>query len=200
MIAAILVSVAYVAAQIFSDIMSLRIVLLAGMSVDAGTLIYPFTFTLRDMVHKVAGIKAARVLIVAAGVINIIMAILFWITSHLPADPMVGAQEEFGIVLSPVWRIVIASIAAEVIAELMDTEAYRLWEKRFKERFQWARVVVSNAISVPIDSIVFVTIAFWGVLPPAVVLSIFVANVLIKYFCTIISIPGIYLVKPRHNS
>ena len=42
---AILVSVFYVAAQMMADIASLRIVLVAGFSVDAGTFIYPFTFT-----------------------------------------------------------------------------------------------------------------------------------------------------------
>ena len=63
---AVLVSVFYVAVQMMSDIASLRIVMIAGFSIDAGTFIYPLTFTLRDMVHKVAGIKTARMLILAA--------------------------------------------------------------------------------------------------------------------------------------
>ena len=76
----VIVSGAYVAAQMMADIASLRIVTLFGFSVDAGTLVYPFTFTLRDLVHKVAGIKAARVLIIAAALINLLMAMIFWIT------------------------------------------------------------------------------------------------------------------------
>jgi uncharacterized PurR-regulated membrane protein YhhQ (DUF165 family) len=62
-------------------------------------------------------------------------------------------------------------------------------------RYQWARVLVSNSISVPVDSLVFVWLAFGGVLPDAVVWSIFWANVLIKGVTTLISLPGIYLVK-----
>lgn len=193
--AVVIVSAAYVAAQMMADIASLRIVELFGFSVDAGTLIYPFTFTLRDLVHKVAGIKAARVLIVTAAVINILMALLFWITSILPADLAVGPQLEFGIVLSPVWRIVFASITAEVIAELIDTEGYRLWVERVTERYQWMRVLVSNALSVPLDSLVFAWLAFGGALPSAVVWSIVVSNILIKGLVTLISLPGIYLVK-----
>lgn len=193
--AVVIVSAAYVAAQMMADIASLRIVEIFGFSVDAGTLIYPFTFTLRDLVHKVAGIKAARVLIVTAAVINILMALLFWITSILPADLAVGPQLEFGIVLSPVWRIVFASITAEVIAELIDTEGYRLWVERVTERYQWMRVLVSNALSVPLDSLVFAWLAFGGALPSAVVWSIVVSNILIKGLVTLISLPGIYLVK-----
>jgi len=193
--AIVIVSAAYIAAQMMADIASLRIVTLFGLSVDAGTLVYPFTFTLRDMVHKVAGIKAARVLIITAAAINLVMAGVFWVASVLPADLEVGPQIEFGMVLSPVWRIVFASITAEVIAELIDTEGYRLWVERVTERYQWMRVLVSNAVSVPIDSLVFVWLAFGGVLPSSVVWSIVVANILIKGAVTLLSLPGIYLVR-----
>jgi len=200
MIGATIVSAAYVAFQMMADIASLRIVMIGGFSVDAGTFVYPFTFTLRDMVHKTAGIKAARALIVTAAVLNLIMAGLFWLTSILPPDMAVGPQEAFGIVLSPVWRIVFASITAEIVAELIDTEGYRLWVEKVTARYQWARVLVSNAFSIPIDSLIFVWIAFGGVLPAAVVWSIFVSNVLIKGATTLISLPGIYLVKERESA
>lgn len=193
----VLVAAAYVAAQMMADIASLRIVLFAGMSIDGGTLIYPFTFTLRDMVHKVAGIRAARILIIAAGAINVLMAGLFWLVASMPADPSAGEQLAFVEALSPVWRIVFASILAEVVAELIDTEAYRIWVTRITTRYQWARVLVSNSISVPIDSILFSWLAFGGVLPDEVVWSIFASNVIIKGLTTVISIPGIYFVKER---
>ncbi|GAB5494145.1 MAG: queuosine precursor transporter [Phototrophicaceae bacterium] len=194
----VVVSVLYVSAQIFADIASLRILFIAGFSIDGGTLIYPFTFTLRDMVHKVAGASIARTLIFLAAGINLLMAGLFWLVSVLPADMFVGEQAEFGFVLAPVFRIVLASIVAEVISELIDTEIYSLWVKRFKDRLQWGRVLTSNAISVPIDSAIFVLIAFWGDLPAEVVFSIFLANIIVKGFVTVLSIPGIYAVKDRH--
>lgn len=193
----VVVCVLYVSAQIFADITSLRILFIAGLSIDGGTLIYPFTFTLRDMVHKVAGASVARTLIITAAVINLLMALLFWIVSNLPADMAVGAQEEFGLVLAPVLRIVFASIVAEVVSELIDTEMYEQWVKRFGQRKQWGRVLLSNAVSVPIDSALFVLIAFWGDLPTDVIFSIFIANVLVKGGVTLLSIPGIYLVKEQ---
>ena len=195
MIAALIVSAAYIAAQMLADIGSLRIVLIAGMSIDAGTFIYPLTFTLRDLVHKVAGIKAARVLIISAAVINLIMAGFFWFVAKLPADPQVGPQLEFAQVLSPVWRIVFASIAAEVLSELIDTEAYRFWVEKVTTKYHWGRVVFSNSLSVPLDSLAFAWLAFGGVLPVAVVWSIVLSNIIVKGITTVVSIPGIYLVK-----
>ena len=200
MIAATIVSAAYIAFQMMADIASLRILLIAGFSIDAGTFVYPFTFTLRDLVHKTAGIKVARTLIICAAVINVVMAGLFWLTSILPPDLSVGPQQEFGKVLSPVWRIVFASIVAEVISELIDTEGYRIWVDKVTHKFQWARVLVSNAVSVPIDSLIFCWLAFGGIMPNFVVWSIVASNVIVKGITTLVSLPGIYLVKEKPNS
>lgn len=197
MVPATIVSAAYIAFQMMADIASLRIVMVAGFSIDAGTFVYPFTFTLRDLVHKTAGIKSARALIVTAAVLNLVMAGLFWLTAILPADLAVGPQDAFGRVLSPIWRIVFASIIAEVVAELIDTEGYRFWVERVTRRYQWARVLVSNSISIPVDSLIFVWIAFGGTMPGAVVWSIFASNVIVKGLTTMVSLPGIYLVKEK---
>lgn len=194
---AIIVITAYIAAQMMSDIASLKIVLFLGLSMDAGTFIYPITFTLRDLVHKTLGIKAARVLIVCAAFINLAMAFFFWFVAKLPGDPEIGEQLEFANVLSPVWRIVIASIIAEIISELVDTEVYRLWVNKFQQRFQWGRVFSSNSISIPIDSLLFSFIAFYGVLPLSTVWIIFISNIIVKGITTLISWPLIYTIPDR---
>jgi uncharacterized integral membrane protein (TIGR00697 family) len=197
-VAVALLASAYVAAQLLADISSLKITEIAGLSMDAGTLVYPFTFTIRDLIHKVAGKSVARALIVAAAIINLFMAGLFWVVDRLPAIAGVGPQTElFGDVLAPVWRIVFASIVAELVSELIDTEAYSAWVRRFGTRHQWGRVLASNAIAVPIDSAVFVVIAFVGVVSAGDAWEIFGTNVLVKGVVTIVSIPWIYFVKPR---
>jgi len=195
----ILVVSCYIAAQMLADITSLKIIFLAGLSMDAGTLVYPITFTLRDLVHKTVGIRAARFLIFTAAGINLVMAGLFWLVSILPADMGVGPQEEFSVVLSPVWRIVVASIIAEVVAELIDTEVYRLWVNKIGTKYQWGRVLSSNAVSVPLDSLLFVLIAFAGTMSWAVVWSILLANILVKGVTTVLSIPLIYTVSDENK-
>lgn len=195
--ALLIVGGAYVAAQMMADIASLRIITIGGNAVDAGTLIYPFTFTLRDLVHKIGGKSAARTLIFLAAVINLVMAAFFGLVGWLPADEATGPQLEFGAVLAPVWAIVMASIIAEVVAELIDTEVYSAWVRRFGERMQWGRVLASNTVAIPVDSALFVGIATaLGAFPPEVAWSIFWVNVAIKGVVTLVSIPWIYLVRP----
>lgn len=191
----VIVPALYVAAQMLADIGSLRVITALGLSMDAGTLVYPFTFTLRDLVHKTLGVRSARCLIWTAAAVNVFMAALFYLIGRLPADPSVGPQAEFAMVLSPVWRITMASIVAEVFSELMDTEAYQWWVTKVTRRYQWARVLVSNGVAIPLDSMLFCWLAFGGTMPPSVVWGIVAANILVKGAMTLVSLPGIYLVK-----
>jgi len=198
-----MLSAAYVAAQMLADISSLRLVDLFGKAIDGGTFIYPITFTLRDLVHKAAGKKVARTLIGAAAAINLAMAGLFWLVAKLPLVADSGPQSElFADVLGPVWRIVFASIIAEVISELLDTEVYSAWVRRFGQTNQWGRVLMSNAIALPVDSVLFALIAFSGIgpleaiVPASVVWEIIWLNILFKGVVTVVSIPLIYTIKP----
>lgn len=193
--AAITLTSLYVAAQMLADVGSLKIALVAGFSIDAGTFVYPFTFTLRDLVHKRLGVGAARLAILLAGAINLVMAGYLAFSAWLPSDPTWGLGREFSGVLGPVWRIVLASIVAEVVAELADTEIYRLWVTRVTRRLQALRVLSSNALSVPLDSLIFCWGAFGGQLPAATVWSIFAANLILKGAVTVASLPAIYLVR-----
>jgi uncharacterized integral membrane protein (TIGR00697 family) len=197
---AMLSIVSYIAAQILSDISSLKIAAFMGLSIDAGTFIYPFTFTIRDLIHKIWGKAIARKIIITSAVINLFMAIFFQFVIWLPSDPSWGLQDQFAAILGPVWRIVIASILAEVISELADTEAYHYFIARISKKFQWARVLFSNFIAIPLDSLIFSFVAFYGLLPVEVVWSIVLANILVKGAFTLLSLPLIYLSKDESKS
>ena len=203
---AIIVVAAYIGAQMLADIASLKIGLVAGLAVDMGTFIYPITFTLRDVVHKVLGKRGAQTLIVTAAGINLFMALYLMWAASVESDPSWGLGAEFSAVLAPVWRIVAASILAEVVSELIDTEVYHLFVTRVTRRFQWLRVLTSNSISVPVDNLIFAVGAFAPItlfgmdgLPWPVVWQIFVFNLVVKYAMTLISLPLIYVAPDRQG-
>jgi uncharacterized integral membrane protein (TIGR00697 family) len=198
---AIIATASYAGAQMLADIASLKIGLVAGFAVDMGTFIYPITFTLRDVVHKVLGKRNAQTLIVMAAVINLVMALYLGWVARVPSDPTWGLGESFSAILGPVWRIVIASILAEIVSELIDTEIYHWFVTKVTTRYQWARVLASNSVSIPIDNLIFAVIAFGPLpglennplsLPWPVVGQIFLFNLVVKYLVTLISLPLIY--------
>jgi uncharacterized integral membrane protein (TIGR00697 family) len=195
--AAVLVVAAYIGAQMLADIASLKIGLVWGLAVDMGTFIYPITFTLRDVAHKVLGKRATRVLILAAAGVNLFAALYLWWATRVPSDPSWGFGEQWAQVFNPqlLARIVIASIVAEVVSEMVDTEIYHWFVTRVTRRYQWARVLISNSISVPIDNLIFAVGAFGGLLPWEVVWQIFLINLLVKYGVTVVSLPLIYITR-----
>ena len=88
---AIIAPAAYIGAQMLSDIASLKIGVVAGLAVDMGTFIYPITFTLRDIVHKVLGKRNAQTLILSAAGINLFMAAyLAWAAGRALGDKAVA--------------------------------------------------------------------------------------------------------------
>ena len=194
---AIIVIASYVGAQMIADIASMKIAIIAGLAVDMGTFIYPITFTLRDLVHKIVGKRNAQVLIVTAAAINLFMVIYFAWAAAVPgdslADPDGTFTAAFAMVFGPLWRIVLASILAEVVGELVDTEAYHWFVTKVTKEKQWARVLVSNSASIPIDTAIFTLVAFGGTVPWLVVWQIFIFNLIVKFVVTLLSIPLIYI-------
>ena len=197
---------AYIAAQMLADISSVKVGIVGGLAVDMGTFIYPITFTLRDVSHKLMGKRNTQVLILTAAAVNIVMALYLMWTASVPGDPSWGMNEAYAAILGPLWRIVVASIVAEVVSELVDTEVYQWFVTRVTRRYQWARVVVSNGVSVPLDSLIFAVLAFAPLpglenhflsLPWLVVGQIVVFNMIVKYAVTLVSMPLIYIYPDR---
>lgn len=193
----ILIICSYIACQMISNIASVKIANVLSLAVDGGTFLYPLAFTIRDMSHKTIGKKNTQKLIIVSAIINIFTPIYFYIISQIPADSNWEFNEAFKTTLSPVIRIAIASIVASTLSELVDTEIYHLFVTKITNKFQWLRVLISNAFSIPVDNFLFVLIAFWGVLPIDALIGIFIFNFFVKYAVTIISVPMIYLVKEK---
>ncbi|MDD5489510.1 MAG: queuosine precursor transporter [Candidatus Moranbacteria bacterium] len=191
----VLSSSLYVSFQLFANILSTKIALLPiiHMSIDGGTVIYPLTFTLRDFVHKTHGKKDARQVIIIAAALNAVMFGLFWLVGKMTPDPTWQFQTAYQQILLPVGRIVLASIIAQVISELMDTEIFSFVYKKTTDTLA---VLASNSISLVVDSVVFCLIAFFGALPFSTVLAIIFTNILVKFIISTLSVPTIKLI-PR---
>ena len=199
----VLLLAAYVICQAIADVGATKMVQIGNVVLPGGTFIFALTFTLRDVIHKRLGKEWARAAIVAAGVMNILQAGYLASIARLPSPPFFALSESWSAIFSVVPAITIASITAEVVSELLDTEVYHTWKTKLPKAPQWSRVLVSNAISLPIDSIIFGALAF-TILPPLfgsealpilVALSLSMGQIIYKAIITVISLPLIYFVK-----
>jgi len=197
---AIILAGVYIALQMIADIAAAKVIVLGKIVMDAG-IIYALTFTWRDLIHKQLGKKAAQTCIILAGVINAIMVLYFLFVIKLPPQSewaLAGGQKAFEFIFGLMPRIVIASIISEIISELVDTEVYQRWTCGIgAKKPQWMSVIVSNSVSIPLDSIIFPTIAFAGLLSFGSLVIMMLSNLLVKAIVTIATLWMIYLVPEK---
>jgi len=196
----------YVACQLMADIGATKFVEIAGVVMPAGTFVFALTFTLRDMVHKRLGEDWARAAIITAAGLNIFLSGYLWLMSQLDAPVWFGLGDSWNAIFAIVPAITIGSIVAELVSELTDTAVYSLWTEKMPDAPQWTRVLTSNLISIPVDSIVFSVLAF--TLLPSIfgaetmplltaVARVASGQVVFKAVVTLVSLPLIYLIRDR---
>jgi len=122
--------------------------------VSVGTLVFGVTFTQRDRVHRF-GRRPVYLMIFGAAV-GMVLESLF---------------------LEVSWRIITASFIAIILSETADTEVYH----RLLKRPWMQRVIGSNLVSIPLDSLLFNVIAFAGVFAPAMLTAIIFGEIVAKF-------------------
>ena len=192
----------YVICQAIADVGATKIVQVGNITMPAGTFIFALTFTVRDMIHKRLGKAWARTAIFAAGAFNVLQAVYLALMGLMPSPVFFGLGDAWNSIFALVPAITAGSIVAEVLSEWIDTEIYQVVKARTAWP-QWTRVLLSNAVSLPLDSFVFGMLAF-VVLPPilgghampfAAAMGVAFGQVVFKAVVTVVSLPGIYLVK-----
>ena len=84
------------------------------------------------------------------------------IARALPPAGFYSHNEAYETVFSNSLRIIVASLSAFVVSELLDITIFNKIKERMK-RFLWFRVNISNIVSQFIDTTVFTFIAFYMV-------------------------------------
>lgn len=156
----------------------------SGVLVSVGTLIFGITFTQRDRMHALGRPFVYRVIALSA-VLNLLMLVSF---SHLWGGPLAaffGQRDwewlhEAALMLKDNgWRVFLASFLAILIAESADTEVFHY----YRDRTWLGRVVRSNLVSIPVDSVLFNLIAFAGspFFPAVVLLKVILGEIAAKF-------------------
>ena len=183
----------YLACELTANVTASKPVAVGGVVVPAGVFIYALTFTLIDLINEQLGKARARQVIYGAFAANLLLAAYSAFTIWLPPAAFYPHQAAYATVLGSTPRIVAASLLAYLVSSLLDTEIFAWWRARVK-RHRWGRVLVSNAVSTFVDSVVFITGAFAGVLP---LWPLIQGQYLWKMIVTVVSLPLIYLTRPQ---
>lgn len=181
----------YVACEIIANVTAGKPVAIGGIVVPAAVFLYTLTFTLIDLINERLGKPGARQVVATAFAANLLLAGYIQFAIWLPAAPFYRDAGAFAGVLGGTPRIVFASLTAYLVSALVDTEIFAWWRAHMGGP-KWVRVLTSNAVSTLVDSVLFISIAFAGVLP---VWPLVQGQYLVKMGVTLLSLPLIYVAR-----
>jgi len=177
---------------------------LPGFNLTAGVLLWPFVFILTDIINEYFGKKGVRFLsfltvgLIAYAFLMVNMAILlvpadFWIGGYpAVANMQLAYKAVFG---QGLW-IIIGSIVAFLIGQLLDVIVFHRIKMITGERFLWLRATGSTLVSQFVDSFVVLYIAFYlsGVFTLEMVLQIGLVNYIYKFVVAVVLTPLLYII------
>jgi len=184
----------FVTCLVVSNIISSKIVGWGPLIFPAGVIAYSITFLITDIYTEFFGKKETEKLIIYGFISNILMIILIFIAISMPIAPfMEDYQAIYEKVLSMSFRIVVASMIAYIIAQSHDVFAYHFWGKLTKGKHLWLRNNASTLVSQLIDTSLFITIAFHGVVPTQALINLIFYQYLMKALIALVDTPFCYI-------
>lgn len=191
----------FVTSLIVSNIASVKLASVGSLVFDAGTLLFPLAYIVGDVITEVYGFKKLRrILMISIGML-LMTTVTFWVVGMLPPAEGWDGQAAFDSTLGVVWRIVLASMVAIFVGELVN--AYLLAKLKYitKGKYLWNRLIGSSVAGNLVDTIIFSTIAFAGVVPALTLINlmatVFVAKMMIEVSVSPITIWVIRWIKQK---
>ncbi len=181
-------------AVIIANIQVLKTIELFGVTSSLGNIVYATSFLATDILSENHGKKDAAK---AVGIGFIALASLtIFMNIALVFEPasVDFAQDSMATLFSLLPRIALASFVAYGISQMHDVWAYAFMKSRRPgTRWIWLRNNLSTMVSQAIDSLIFVTIAFAGIMPANEFWQIVVSTYVLKWIVAAADTPLVYL-------
>jgi uncharacterized integral membrane protein (TIGR00697 family) len=179
---------------LISNVASTKIVDFGWFTFDGGTLLFPLSYIFGDILTEVYGYKKARGVIWLGFFSALMMSVVFIIVGKLPAAPDWGNQAAYDAILGLTPRIVLASLIAYTCGSFSNSlilAKMKLWTNGKK---LWMRTIGSTVVGEFVDSTLFIMIAFLGVLPFSLLITLIISNYIFKTLVEIAFTPLTYKV------
>jgi len=184
-----------VASVITANIQVLKTVQLFGLVATLGNILYASIFFGTDILSEVYGKKAARRGVWLGFIGMMLMTLWMQIGLKFIPDASDFAQDSLSTIFGLMPRVAAGSLIAYLLSQHHDVFAFHFWKNKTKGRFLWLRNCASTVVSQAIDSIIFCTIALWGVFETNTWVQILATTYFLKLFVAVIDTPFIYLAR-----
>ena len=179
---------------IVSNIASTKITAFWGLTLDAGTLLFPLSYIFGDILTEVYGYAASRRVIWIGFVGSFLASAIFMLVAVLPSAPDWGNQDAYMAILGLTPRIVAASLLAYLVGQFANS--YVLARMKVMTEGKWlaARTIGSTLVGELLDSAIFVVAAFFGVFTNDIIVPLIVSNYIFKVGVEVVFTPLTYAI------
>ncbi len=173
--------------------------------VPAGTLAFCLTYLATDVISEVWGRGYALAVVLSGVVLRVVMTLLILYAIHL--EDMAGfvsnaaswtadREAAFVATYSSANRVNLAGLVAFGVSALADVLIFHHFRQRDAGRNRlWLRNNLSTMVSQVLNSTIFITAAFGGLMPWSAIASLILGQVLVKIAMAAFDTPLVYLLR-----
>lgn len=185
----------YAVLTVVANIIASKLITIGPFVVPAAVLTYSVSFLITDLIDEKFGQSEGHKVVMTGFVANVIAMIMIMMAVKWDAAPFVGKDfiSSFNNVLGFVPRVVVASTISYLISQNHDVWAFHYWKKRTGGKWLWLRNNASTMVSQLIDTVIFISIAFYGVVPNNVLFSMMYGQYIVKFAVAALDTPFAYL-------
>lgn len=187
------VMVAFVTVLLCSNLIGpAKIAEFNGIIFGAGVMFFPFSYIFGDVLTEVYGYQRARRVVWTGFAALGFAAFMSWTVINLPPAESWPHQDSLEIMFGATWRIVLASLIGFWAGELVNSYVMakmKIWTKGKK---LYTRTIGSTLVGQAVDSMLFYSIAFWGIWSPEQVFLVMASNYALKVLWEVLMTPFTY--------
>lgn len=187
----------FVVSLIVANIISAKIVSFLGLVIPAAIVAYPLTFLITDIIGEIWGKDMANRTVKIGFICQLVSLILIGLSILLPVAPFADNQAEFVGIMKSSFRVVAASLVAYIVSQIWDVWLFHKLKEKCNGKHKWLRNNASTLTSQMIDTVIFITIAFLGVVPNILVMIL--SQYLIKAVYALLDTIPFYLLTKNSD-
>ncbi len=176
-----IIAVVYVTCLLLSNLIAGKMWAVTGsITLPAAVILFPITYIFGDIFTEVYGFKKARIIIWLGFACSFFAVAVYLITIALPHPGFWDGQEAYATVLGTTPRVAIASFVGYLFGEFSNSVVLSKLKVATGGKKLWVRTILSTLVGEGLDSIIFVTISFWGTMDNSTVLHMILYQYLFK--------------------
>lgn len=185
----------FVAHALLAEVVGGKLMMLGGLVVSMGTLVWPVVFVTTDLLNEYYGLREVRRVSLTTVALIVYAFLLLTVLMSIPAasgSPV--SSQAFTEVYGQSRWIIAGSVVAFLVSQLVDAGVFACLRDLTRGRRLWLRALGSTLVSQLVDTYVVNAIGFGlsGRLPWSTVFELSTWNYLLKVAVAVATVPVLY--------